>query len=230
MNKILENAALCLRDDPTLHIMSSREKDEEARVTLVSMGIAEPDDGMIGEVVKLALSKKALEATAIAAPAPAQILPVADRAFMAEPCRIGEGQACVEKLGGTGRCISCGAQRAQPAVTLAPSVESVVPETKKERKKRTDFSKKATAKKKEMLAQVSGKGYSITNRFSAATGMTDESISMMIGKSRGTIQAYREGRRNEHFTDAAIKNMVGSLLAHLDVINELIDDIHKLPR
>ena len=93
-----EEAAICLRDDPTFATSSPAEQAEEAALLL---GTDDPLD--VALAVELALA---------AAPAPVAIMGPGD-----EGCRL-ETPCAVPRLAGNGRCLDCGASRVLDPVPL----------------------------------------------------------------------------------------------------------------
>ena len=107
-----EEAALCLRDDPTFAAASAQEQEAEAALLL---GTDDPLD--IALAVELALADR---------PAPTAIMGSDD-----EGCRL-ETPCPVPRLAGNGRCLDCGASRAAPAKPLSIA-EAIKPGPRKVR-------------------------------------------------------------------------------------------------
>lgn len=106
-----EEAAICLRDDPTFATSSPAEQAEEAALLL---GTDDPLD--VALAVELAL---------IAAPAPVAIMGPGD-----EGCRL-ETPCAVPRLAGNGRCLDCGANRSTGPVKVLSAAEAVSPAPRK---------------------------------------------------------------------------------------------------
>lgn len=106
-----EEAAICLRDDPTFATSSPEEQAEEAALLL---GTDDPLD--VALAVELALA---------AAPAPFAITGPGD-----EGCRL-ETPCAVPRLAGNGRCLDCGANRSTSPVKVLSAAEAVSPAPRK---------------------------------------------------------------------------------------------------
>lgn len=106
-----EEAAICLRDDPTFATSSPAEQAEEAALLL---GTDDPLD--VALAVELALA---------AAPAPVAIMGPGD-----EGCRL-ETPCAVPRLAGNGRCLDCGANRSTGPVKVLSAAEAVSPAPRK---------------------------------------------------------------------------------------------------
>lgn len=106
-----EEAAICLRDDPTFATSSPTEQAEEAALLL---GTDDPLD--VALAVELALA---------AAPAPVAIMGPGD-----EGCRL-ETPCAVPRLAGNGRCLDCGANRSTGPVKVLSAAEAVSPAPRK---------------------------------------------------------------------------------------------------
>lgn len=106
-----EEAAICLRDDPTFATSSPEEQAEEAALLL---GTDDPLD--VALAVELALA---------AAPAPVAIMGPGD-----EGCRL-ETPCAVPRLAGNGRCMDCGANRSTGPVKVLSAAEAVSPAPRK---------------------------------------------------------------------------------------------------
>lgn len=106
-----EEAAICLRDDPTFATSSPAEQVEEAALLL---GTDDPLD--VALAVELALA---------AAPAPVAITGPGD-----EGCRL-ETPCAVPRLAGNGRCLDCGANRSTGPVKVLSAAEAVSPAPRK---------------------------------------------------------------------------------------------------
>lgn len=106
-----EEAAICLRDDPTFATSSPEEQEAEAALLL---GTDDPLD--VALAVELALA---------AAPAPVAIRGPGD-----EGCRL-ETPCAVPRLAGNGRCLDCGANRSTSPVKVLSAAEAVSPAPRK---------------------------------------------------------------------------------------------------
>lgn len=106
-----EEAAICLRDDPTFATSSPEEQAEEAALLL---GTDDPLD--VALAVELALA---------AAPAPVAIMGPGG-----EGCRL-ETPCAVPRLAGNGRCLDCGANRSTGPVKVLSAAEAVSPAPRK---------------------------------------------------------------------------------------------------
>lgn len=106
-----EEAAICLRDDPTFATSSPEEQEAEAALLL---GTDDPLD--VALAVELALA---------AAPAPVAITGPGD-----EGCRL-ETPCGSPRLAGNGRCLDCGANRSTSPVKVLSAAEAVSPAPRK---------------------------------------------------------------------------------------------------
>lgn len=106
-----EEAAICLRDDPTFATSSPAEQAEEAALLL---GTDDPLD--VALAVELALTER---------PPPIAIMGPGD-----EGCRL-ETPCAVPRLAGNGRCLDCGANRSTGPVKVLSAAEAVSPAPRK---------------------------------------------------------------------------------------------------
>ena len=184
-----EEAALCLRDDPTFAGASTQEQEAEAALLL---GTDDPLD--IALAVELALADR---------PAPTAIMGASD-----EGCRL-ETPCVVPRLAGNGRCLDCGAGRLglrPPSVQARPLsvAEAITPGPRKVRA-HSDLRRGVTH---DPTATFLG-------RFKEATGATDKEMGEMLGVSRVSVQAYIAGRRAEALSGAQARNLIDALAEHL---------------
>lgn len=106
-----EEAAICLRDDPTFATSSPEEQEAEAALLL---GTDDPLD--VALAVELALTER---------PPPIAIMGPGD-----EGCRL-ETPCAVPRLAGNGRCLDCGANRSTGPVKVLSAAEAVSPAPRK---------------------------------------------------------------------------------------------------
>lgn len=140
-------------------------------------------------------------------------------AFAPQMCRNTDG--CTERLGATGRCMDCGAQRRAPPAPLVAQPASGVVETKKPdpvfnkppriRKSRAKKPAKRVKTAVDVVALRKAKGEQSTpagfarkrnrlmtggimERTKALTNAPDHYLAKLIDRSRPTVQAYLQGR------------------------------------
>lgn len=190
-----DEAALALRDDPTFTAMSAEERAEEAMALL---GTDDPLD--VAMAIEIALA---------APPEPPAIMSAA-----LEPCRLEVSCGGREPLAGNGRCMTCGANRAEPPAEAAP--DSPV-----ERVEQVQATNPPTPAAVAPVAAVAASGEPMTARLKAALGLTDKELADMIGVSRPTAQAYVTGRLPEQIDGVRAEYMVRALTKRLGEIEGL---------
>lgn len=133
------------------------------------------------------------------------------RVFEAQLCRNLGG--CTERLGATGRCMDCGAQRREPPAMniarLAPKIDpvhnarivSAKVQGKKQIKTRKDANpmpKLPTSERQTPEAYARRRGAmlrgGIMERVKGLTNAPDHYLARLIGRTRPTVQAYLAGR------------------------------------
>lgn len=62
-------------------------------------------------------------------------------------------------------------------------------------------------------------------RVKSLTGMTDDDLAHIIGKSRPTVQAYCGGRLREHIPRRAVDRLIGIVQAKQVEVNYLLRDL-----
>lgn len=190
-----EEAAICLRDDPTF-ATSSRE-DQETEATLL---LGDDDPLAVALAIELALE---------AAPAATAIMGPGD-----EGCRL-ETPCAVPRLAGNGRCLDCGANRAAASlVKVLSAVEAASPAPRKP-KPPSELRRGITH---DPAATFLG-------RFKEATGATDSEMAEMLGVSRASVQAYIAGRRTEALDEAQARLMIDGLAERLLLLADLKRDL-----
>lgn len=178
-----QEAAACLRDDPTFATAPREEQEAEAALLLGS-------DDMLAVAL-------AIELALAAPPAPAAAAGEDER----EPCRLEHDCGGREPLAGNGRCMTCGAHRATPA---PPEPPQPLPDRR---------------------AIKPGMEVRISARYKELTGCTDQQLATLIGKARGTVQAYTSGRINEVLSRQNLQDMSDEAEARLFLLSELKRDI-----
>ena len=199
-----EEAALCLRDDPTFATSSPADREAEAILLL-----GDDDPLAVALAIELALE---------AAPPPTAIMGPGD-----EGCRL-EKPCAAPNLAGNGRCLDCGAQRGAAAPAEPPQEPAPKPKPLPAPKAlKPDDSGSVPALRRGVKLDP---GQSFTGRFQEATGMTDKEIAAMLHKSRVTVQAYRGGRLPEKLTVEDVQGMCAAIADQLIVLADLKRDLH----
>lgn len=212
-----EEAAICLRDDPTF-AGSSRE-DQETEATLL-LGDDDPLDVAIA--IELALA---------AAPAPSAIMGQGD-----EGCRL-EKPCAAPRIAGNGRCMDCGAyritppespvEREEPAEAPAPPPEPEnAPAAEKpapaRRKKPVSY---AEAHRQRQAKAMRDPEATFIGRYKELTGTADRELAAMTGKSRATIQAYARGQLPEKLEPETIRHLADDIGERMILLAQLQRDM-----
>lgn len=193
-----QEAALCLRDDPTFALASRLDQEAEAALLLDS------DDPLdIAIAIETALE------------APPQ--PIAAPGLAQEPCRLETSCGGREPLAGNGRCMTCGANRAVPAPAAPPAPEKPAPATVvRPRKKKAKTSRNGI---------IYDPAESFIGRYKEVTGATDAEVAVMLGKSRQTISAYSHGRLAENLDRGGARILANDLADRMAIMAELKRDL-----
>lgn len=190
-----EEAAICLRDDPTF-ATSSRE-DQQTEATLL---LGDDDPLAVALAIELALDMGPRSGDAAGG--------VGD-----EGCRL-ETPCAVPRLAGNGRCLDCGANRSTGPVKVLSAAEAVSPAPRKP-KPPSELRRGITH---DPAATFLG-------RFKEATGATDSEMAEMLGVSRASVQAYIAGRRTEALDEAQARLMIDGLAERLLLLADLKRDL-----
>lgn len=194
-----QEAALCLRDDPTFALASRLDQEAEAALLLDS------DDPLdIAIAIETALE------------APPQ--PIAAPGVAQEPCRLETSCGGREPLAGNGRCMTCGANRAVPAPAAPPQPEKAAPAPRVPRPK-----KKAHKGLRNGIIYDPAKSF--IGRYKEVTGATDAEVAVMLGKSRQTISAYSHGRLAENLDRGGARILMNDLADRMAIMAELKRDL-----
>jgi hypothetical protein len=191
-----DEAALCLRDDPTFATSSREDQETEAALLL---GTDDPLD--IAMAIELALA---------APPAP-----VTTTGARGEPCRL-ETPCGRPRLAGNGRCLDCGAQR--EAAVEQPASAPMTPKTAAKRSSDAEAAKLRRGVTHDPEASLLG-------RFKEATGATDSEMAAMLDISRASVQAYIAGRRTELLSDDQARTLIDGLAERLLLLAGLKRDL-----
>lgn len=196
-----DEAALCLRDDPTFATASRADQEEEAALLL---GSDDPLD--IALAIEAALAAPVKAAAAIVLPG-------------TEPCRLNgpDGAPCGgnEPIAGNGRCLTCGARRVAEAVPAAAA----------------PIEPKRPAPRPAAVLPGLRQGVrhdpaaSFIGRFKEATGATDKEAAALLGVARTTAQAYANGHRTELLDGAQVKILMDDLADRLVLLADLKRDL-----
>ncbi len=212
-----EEAAICLRDDPTF-AGSSRE-DQETEATLL---LGDDDPLAVALAIELALE---------AAPAATAIMGPGD-----EGCRL-EKPCAAPRLAGYGRCMDCGAyrqtapespqEREEPLEAPAPPPEpKSAPAAEKPalpaRKKPVSY---AEAHRQRQAKALRDPEATFVGRYKELTGTADRELAAMTGKSRATIQAYARGHLPEILERDTIRHLADDLGERMILIAQLQRDM-----
>ncbi len=227
--------ALALAAQPLPEARTSTRVVDTGRKRIV---VAAPRlDGHSGEpeVAVLAITRPVIDA----APAPAPVAPALG--FEPQPCR--NQSACDERIGGTGRCMSCGAQRkAPPPMTVAGpdpvhNARIVPPakQGKKQVKTRKDAKPRVTLRKR---LEGSPEGYArkrgemmrgnILERVKGLTNAPDHYLGRLIGRTRPTIQAYLKGRIEVNMNAWQVGQLKALLEQQRLALDDALDELDAL--
>lgn len=208
-----EEAAICLRDDPTF-AGSSRE-DQETEATLL---LGDDDPLAVALAIELALE---------AAPAATAIMGPGD-----EGCRL-EKPCAAPRLAGNGRCMDCGAyrqtatespqEREEPseAPSPPPAPESA-PAAAPARKKPVSY---AEAHRQRQAKALRDPEATFVGRYKELTGTADRELAAMTGKSRATVQAYARGQLPEKLEAETIRHLADDIGERMILLAQLQRDM-----
>lgn len=208
-----EEAAICLRDDPTF-ATSSRE-DQETEATLL---LGDDDPLAVALAIELALE---------AAPAATAIMGPGD-----EGCRL-EKPCAAPRLAGNGRCMDCGAyrqiapespqEREEPSEAPAPSpAPESAPAPAPARKKPVSY---AEAHRQRQAKALRDPEATFAGRYKELTGTADRELAAMTGKSRATIQAYARGQLPEKLEAETIRHLADDIGERMILLAQLQRDM-----
>lgn len=208
-----EEAAICLRDDPTF-AGSSRE-DQETEATLL---LGDDDPLAVALAIELALE---------AAPAATAIMGPGD-----EGCRL-EKPCAAPRLAGNGRCMDCGAHRQSPATSpvereeplgapAPPPAPESAPAAAPARKKPVSY---AEAHRQRQAKAVRDPEATFVGRYKELTGTADRELAAMTGKSRATIQAYARGQLPEKLEAETIRHLADDIGERMILLAQLQRDM-----
>lgn len=217
-----EEAAICLRDDPTF-ATSSRE-DQETEATLL---LGDDDPLAVALAIELALE---------AAPAATAIMGPGD-----EGCRL-EKPCAAPRLAGNGRCMDCGAYRQiapespqereepseapapppAPESAPAPAPAHAVASPQAARKKPVSY---AEAHRQRQAKALRDPEATFVGRYKELTGTADRELAAMTGKSRATIQAYARGQLPEKLEAETIRHLADDIGERMILLAQLQRDM-----
>lgn len=208
-----EQAAICLRDDPTF-ATSSRE-DQETEATLL---LGDDDPLAVALAIELALE---------AAPAATAIMGPGD-----EGCRL-EKPCAAPRLAGNGRCMDCGAyrqtaaespqEREEPSEAPAPPpAPESAPAPAPARKKPVSY---AEAHRQRQAKALRDPEATFVGRYKELTGTADRELAAMTGKSRATIQAYARGQLPEKLEAETIRHLADDIGERMILLAQLQRDM-----
>lgn len=217
-----EEAAICLRDDPTFG--SSSREDQETEATLL---LGDDDPLAVALAIELALE---------AAPAVTAIMGPGD-----EGCRL-EKPCAAPRLAGNGRCLDCGAyrqttsrsgdaesgvegpqEREEPlgAPAPPPAPESA-PAAAPARKKPVSY---ADAHRQRQAKALRDPEATFVGRYKELTGTADRELAAMTGKSRATVQAYARGQLPEKLEAETIRHLADDIGERMILLAQLQRDM-----
>lgn len=193
-----DEAALCLRDDPTFTTASRADQEEEAALLL---GSDDPLD--IALAIEAALAAPAKPAAPVVTPG-------------TEPCRLNgpDGSPCGgnEPIAGNGRCLTCGARRVAEAVPAAVApVEPPKP-----------VARPAAALRHGVKHDPAA---SFVGRYKEATGSTDKETAALLRIARTTAQAYANRQRTELLDAGQVKTLMDDIADRLVLLADLKRDL-----
>lgn len=208
-----EQAAICLRDDPTF-AGSSRE-DQETEATLL---LGDDDPLAVALAIELALE---------AAPAATAIMGPGD-----EGCRL-EKPCAAPRLAGNGRCMDCGAYRQiapespqereePPEAPAPPPAPESAPAPAPARKKPVSY---AEAHRQRQAKALRDPEATFVGRYKELTGTADRELAAMTGKSRATIQAYARGQLPEKLEAETIRHLADDIGERMILLAQLQRDM-----
>lgn len=219
-----EEAAICLRDDPTF-AGSSRE-DQETEATLL---LGDDDPLAVALAIELALDMGPRSGDAAGG--------VGD-----EGCRL-EKPCAAPRLAGNGRCMDCGAYRqtaaespqereepSTPPPEASPLREALAPPPAPEsapapapaRKKPVSY---AEAHRQRQAKALRDPEATFVGRYKELTGTADRELAAMTGKSRATIQAYARGQLPEKLEAETIRHLADDIGERMILLAQLQRDM-----
>lgn len=218
-----EEAAICLRDDPTFG--SSSREDQEAEATLL---LGDDDPLAVALAIELALDMGPRSGAACGG--------VGD-----EGCRL-EKPCAAPRLAGNGRCMDCGAYRQiapeslqereepleapapppAPESAPAPAPAHAVASPQAARKKPVSY---AEAHRQRQAKALRDPEATFVGRYKELTGAADRELAAMTGKSRATIQAYARGHLPEILERDTIRHLADDLGERMILIAQLQRDM-----
>lgn len=219
-----EEAAICLRDDPTF-AGSSRE-DQETEATLL---LGDDDPLAVALAIELALER------------PGERSEAGGAADCDEGCRL-EKPCAAPRLAGNGRCLDCGAyrqttsrsgdaesgvespqEREEPlgAPAPPPAPESA-PAAAPARKKPVSY---ADAHRQRQAKALRDPEATFVGRYKELTGTADRELAAMTGKSRATIQAYARGQLPEKLEAETIRHLADDIGERMILLAQLQRDM-----
>lgn len=202
-----EEAAICLRDDPTFG--SSSREDQETEATLL---LGDDDPLAVALAIELALE---------AAPAVTAIMGPGD-----EGCRL-EKPCAAPRLAGNGRCMDCGAYRQiapeSPQEREEPlEAPESAPAPAPARKKPVSY---AEAHRQRQAKALRDPEATFVGRYKELTGTADRELAAMTGKSRATIQAYARGQLPEKLEAETIRHLADDIGERMILLAQLQRDM-----
>lgn len=209
-----EEAAICLRDDPTF-ATSSRE-DQETEATLL---LGDDDPLAVALAIELALDMGPRSGDAAGG--------VGD-----EGCRL-EKPCAAPRLAGNGRCMDCGAyrqtaaespqEREEPSEAPAPPpAPESAPAAAPARKKPVSY---AEAHRQRQAKALRDPEATFVGRYKELTGTADRELAAMTGKSRATIQAYARGQLPEKLDAETIRHLADDIGERMILLAQLQRDM-----
>lgn len=209
-----EEAAICLRDDPTF-ATSSRE-DQETEATLL---LGDDDPLAVALAIELALDMGPRSGDAAGG--------VGD-----EGCRL-EKPCAAPRLAGNGRCMDCGAyrqtapespqEREEPSEAPAPPpAPESAPAAAPARKKPVSY---AEAHRQRQAKALRDPEATFVGRYKELTGTADRELAAMTGKSRATIQAYARGQLPEKLEAETIRHLADDIGERMILLAQLQRDM-----
>lgn len=223
-----EEAAICLRDDPTF-AGSSRE-DQETEATLL---LGDDDPLAVALAIELALER------------PGERSEAGGAADCDEGCRL-EKPCAAPRIAGNGRCMDCGAHRQSPAtspVEREEPLDAPAPPPEPEnaparsgdaagdvaekpappaRKKPVSY---AEAHRQRQAKALRDPEATFVGRYKELTGTADRELAAMTGKSRATIQAYARGQLPEKLEAETIRHLADDIGERMILLAQLQRDM-----
>ena len=166
------------------------------------------------------------------------------RAFEPQICRNQGG--CTERLGATGRCMDCGAQRQAPPTPNVARIDSPDPvhntrivSAKKQGKKQVKMRKDASLDPpRRKRLEGSPEGYArkrgemlrggVLERVKGLTNAPDHYLGRLIGRTRPTVQAYLRGRIDLNMNAWQIGQLKTLLEQQRLSLDDTIDELDAL--